>query len=76
MKKWGEIMEKKYAVSEEELIDLLAAYYILSALESGGVDNWDWYSESKKDWLEMNASEHETFEDVARSELDNYVEVE
>lgn len=69
-------MEKRYIIDESELIDLLSAYYTLSALESGGVDNWDWYGQSKKDWLEMNGSENETFEDIARAELENYEEAE
>lgn len=39
-------MAKKYIVDEEELHDLLVAYYILTAMEHGGVDSWEWCSES------------------------------
>lgn len=29
----------------------------LDALEAGGVDNWEWYDESLKDWFEENELE-------------------
>lgn len=64
--------EKYYLVSEEELIDLLEAYYKLIALESGGVDNWEWYSESLNNWLINNGAASEDFYDIAKYELDNY----
>lgn len=31
----------------------------LEALESGGVDNWEWYSESLKDWFAENEIDEE-----------------
>ena len=36
----------KYIVDEKELRELLYSYYKLEALESGGVDKWEWYVES------------------------------
>lgn len=36
----------KRIIDEEELLDLLEQSAVLSALESGGVDNWDWYEAS------------------------------
>ena len=39
-------------VPKEELKELLAARNKLAALESGGVDNWSWYSDSLNDYLE------------------------
>ena len=33
-------------MSIEELKDLVEAKIILDGLKSGGVDNWEWYSES------------------------------
>ena len=33
-------------IEQRKLLDLLEAYFKLAALESGGVDNWEWYSES------------------------------
>lgn len=42
---------KKYLLSKEELIDLLAAKYKLEALEAEGVDNWSWYGSNFVDWI-------------------------
>lgn len=36
----------KRIIEETELLELLEHDAILSALESGGVDNWEWYEES------------------------------
>lgn len=33
-------------ISKKEYAELLRRDYELSCLESGGVDNWDWYSKS------------------------------
>lgn len=46
-------MEKFYVLSENALKLLLQYKAKLYALESGGVDNWDWYGESihkSEDW--------------------------
>ena len=37
---------KYYEVNEEDLKNLLYQAHKLTALESGGVDNWSWYGES------------------------------
>lgn len=42
---------EEYRVSREELLELLEARNRLAALESGGVDNWDWYSDSFYEYL-------------------------
>ena len=39
-------------ITKEELIELLEAYYTLTALECGGVDNWEWSGESSSDFLD------------------------
>ena len=39
-------------VPKEELIELIEALYKLAALESGGVDNWEWCGESISDFLD------------------------
>lgn len=39
-------------VPKEELTELIEAFYKLAALESGGVDNWEWCSESVSDFLD------------------------
>lgn len=43
--------EKQYRVPENVLRQLIAAKAELEALESGGVDNWCWYSESRHDYF-------------------------
>ena len=39
-------------VPKEELVELIKALYKLAALESGGVDNWEWCGESVSDFLD------------------------
>lgn len=39
-------------VPKEELTELIEALYKLAALENGGVDNWEWCSESVSDFLD------------------------
>ena len=38
-------------ITKEELIELLESYYTLTALEYGGVDNWEWCGESSSNFL-------------------------
>ena len=38
-------------ISKQEYKELLVDSLILSALENGGVDNWEWYSYSINDFL-------------------------
>ncbi len=42
-------MTKKRLVDEDELLYLLNSRNILTALEHGGVDNWEWYEASLED---------------------------
>lgn len=44
---------KTYKISEKRLRELLEAEITLSALNSGGVDNWEWYGVSINDFLEF-----------------------
>ena len=39
-------MTKKRLIDEDELLDLLDCRNTLTALEQGGVDNWEWYCDS------------------------------
>jgi len=41
--------DDKVTISVEHYEELLRAQKRLSALESGGVDNWEWYHESLKE---------------------------
>jgi hypothetical protein len=81
--------ETMYMISESELKDLLTGYYTLMALEHGGVDNWEGYGWSIrdfiKDWLlsmeatfgcDMSDRVYKfTIEDIAEYELGEYDEV-
>ena len=75
-------MEELYLVKKSTLIDLIAGYYKLVALENSGVDNWDWYEESLQSWIEdvredlsyqlsTNDAE-EAFETVAEADLNRF----
>ncbi len=47
----------KITVDEKRLKELERAYAKLQALENGGVDNWEWYGESLKEWHKENRLE-------------------
>lgn len=46
------IMNRKFIIDERSLISLIKAELKLVALESGGVDNWSYYSDSLNEYLE------------------------
>lgn len=76
-------MIKKYILTEEQLERLLTAALRLTALESGGVDNWDWYGESIRDFIDSWVNEehkdpNEEWEisDIAHEDLKLYKEIE
>lgn len=43
---------KKYIIDEKELEQLIKNSQELSALERGGVDNWEWYGEALEGYNE------------------------
>lgn len=59
---------KYYAVSEDELRELIHDSMELCALENGGVDNWGGYCESIDAFEEANGELYE----CATKELGNY----
>lgn len=77
-------MEELYLVKKSTLIDLIAGYYKLVALENSGVDNWNWYGESLQSWIEAVREDpsyqlstndigvEETFETVAETDLNRF----
>ena len=75
-------MEELYLVNKSTLIDLIAGYYKLVALENSGVDNWDWYEESLQSWIEAVREDpsyqlstndaEEVFETVAEVDLNRF----
>lgn len=76
--------EKMRIIGEKDLLELLESHYRLAALESGGVDNWEWYSDSCADFVNdymhdngiKNPEDVEIedfwFEDIARDMIDQY----
>lgn len=75
-------MEKKYILTETQLEELLACSAHLSALISGGVDNWSWYGESIGDFIDnwvkqhnKNPNEDWDFTDIAHENLKHYEEL-
>ena len=60
-------MEKYYKIKKELLIELIKDSLTLAALESGGVDNWEWAGESCGDYL--NSAGAEDFEELAEREI-------
>ena len=76
-------MKKYRCVPEGELIILLESYNRLQALENGGVDNWNWYGASLRDYLEnwiaesgVDPSGDWDFESIAENDLNNYPSTE
>ena len=75
-------MEELYLVKKSTLIDLIAGYYKLVALENSGVDNWDWYEENLQSWIEAVREDlsyqlptndaEEAFETVAEADLNRF----
>lgn len=59
-------MEKYYKISESELLDLLEAALENNMLQTDGVDNWEWYGESRKVIIK------EYFPNKDEEELRNY----
>lgn len=58
--------KKKYVkISVDELAELIEAKEELSALECGGVDNWEWYGECYGQYIED--SEFEDWDDYIES---------
>ena len=50
-------------IEQRKLLDLLEAYFKLAALESGGVDNWEWYSEALNDEEDLSYDEIQDMSD-------------
>lgn len=71
---------KYYEIDEQDLKSLLYQAHKLTALESGGVDNWGWYGESisefckeVKEEIPVLKNEPEVYlEDIADEALKQY----
>lgn len=53
-----------YKISKETLLNLLAARLELNQLEWSGVDNWTWYGEGYKEFMEEEASVYVSKEEM------------
>ena len=66
-------------IKQRKLLALLEAYFKLAALESGGVDNWEWYGDSLCQYLqedEMNRPQDDDydFRDMAENYMKFWIE--
>ena len=50
-------------ITKDEYRDLLCWAYYFMALESGGVDNWTWYSDSINDFVQDSIEQYKENED-------------
>ena len=66
---------KYYKVPEDHLIQLISASIQLNILETDGVDNWEWYMESRKELITEFYGEDIDFEEAAIRDLKYYEEV-
>ena len=66
-------MKEYYLIEEHELQDMLYDYHKLAALEYGGVDNWEWYGESRVDYLDF--CKVESFDDLVAEEMRGYQKI-
>lgn len=69
-------MQKYYRVSEEDLIAMLSQSLEMQALNASGVDNWTWYGDNFREfiqeeyaWQEIGDEYEEDagFEDLAKA---------
>ena len=65
-------------IEQRRLLALLEAYFKLAALESGGVDNWEWYGDSLCQYLEedeMSTTQDDyDFRDMAENYMKFWIE--
>lgn len=65
--------EKNYKVPKEVLLNLLSARLELNQLECSGVDNWTWYGEGYKEFMEEEASAYVSKEEMPEDINSEYV---
>ena len=77
-------MKKYRLVPEAELRHYIEAWLKLQALEHGGVDNWEWYGCSLRDFLESWAKETGRdpededldFDEIVNEDIEEYLSYE
>lgn len=63
-------------VPKDELKDLLYDSLKLQALECGGVDNWDWYGDSVRDFIDAAKVDYNIPEDDDDFDISDMAEVD
>ena len=61
---------KNYVVSEEDLRKILEAEARYIALETEGVDNWEWYGESIRNYL--NLYEADSIDEIVNKRMKEF----
>lgn len=63
-------------VPKDELKDLLYDSLKLQALECGGVDNWSWYGDSVRDFINAAKADYNVPEDDDDFDISDMAEVD
>ncbi len=63
-------------VPKDELKDLLYDSLKLQALECGGVDNWDWYGESVRDFIDSAKADYNVPKDDDDFDISDMADVD
>lgn len=63
-------------VPKDELKDLLYDSLKLQALECGGVDNWSWYGESVRDFIDAAKADYNVPKDDDDFDISDMAEVD
>lgn len=63
-------------VPKDELKDLLYDSLRLQALDCGGVDNWDWYGDSIRDFIDAAKVDYNVPEDDDDFDIDDMADVD
>ena len=69
-------MSKQYLIDEDTLRELLRDSHTLAILEQDGVDNWEWYMESRLEHLTECAKELPWHEGKSYQDLISYMREE
>lgn len=74
---------KQYIIDEQTLLELLEDSARLACLDQDGVDNWEWYMDTRVEFVAemLGVDEDEvrkqglSFDDIAKSQLQFYKEI-
>lgn len=69
-------MSKQYLIDEDTLKELLRDSFTLAVLDRDGVDNWEWYMESRKELLVDCISQFPWHEGKSYEDLVEYMRAE